>query len=170
MPTSQTIFVAFFGLIALWFAVAVFRTKSMVRSALSLLATMTALGLMFLAMETEFLGVLQIMMMATEMTIMAIFMVMYMMDPGGLMGMDMTHQKRVSIVVGVLGVLAAAGVVLFSPWGSVIVHAPAATTQVFDLGIELMGRSMLLFETTGVTILVAMIAATSVAIVRGQRP
>jgi len=29
---------------------------------------------------------------------------------------------------------------------------------------------MLLFETTGVTILVAMIAATTVAIVRGQRP
>jgi len=168
--TSQTIFVAFFGLLALWFAVAVFRTQSMVRSALSLLATMTALGLMFLAMETEFLGVLQIMMMATEMTIMAIFMVMYMMDPGGLMGMDMTHQKRVSIVAGVVGALAAAGVVFVGPWGPISVHAPAATAEVFDLGIELMGRSMLLFETTGVTILVAMIAATTVAIVRGQRP
>jgi len=125
---------------------------------------------MFLAMETEFLGVLQIMMMATEMAIMAIFMVMYMMDPGGLMGMDMTHQKRTSIVAGAVGGLAAVGVVFFSPWGPVAVHAPAATTQVFDLGIELMGRSMLLFETTGVTILVAMIAATTVAIVRGQRP
>ncbi len=170
MLTSQAIFVAFFGLIALWFAVAVFRTKSMVRSALSLLATMTALGLMLLAMETEFLGVLQIMMMATEMTIMAIFMVMYMMDPGGLMGMDMTHQKRVSVVAGVAGGLAAIGVVLFSPWGPVVVRAPAATTQVFDLGIQLLGPSMLVFETTGVTILVAMIAATSVAIVRGQRP
>lgn len=170
MLTSQIIFVAFFGLVALWFAVAVFRTTSMVRSALSLLATMTALGLMFLAMETEFLGVLQIMMMATEMTIMAIFMVMYMMDPGGLMGMDMTHQKRVSIAAGVAGGLAAVGVVFFSPWGPVAVHAPAATAQVFDLGIELMGRSMLLFETAGVTILVAMIAATTVAIVRGQKP
>ena len=170
MLISQAIFVAFFGLLALWFAVAVFRTQSMVRSALALLFCMAALGGMFLAMETEFLGVLQIMMMATEMTIMAIFMVMYMMDPGGLMGMDMTHQKRVSIVAGVLGALAAAGVVLLSPWGPVAVHAPAATAQVFDLGIELMGRSMLLFETTGVTILVAMIAATSVAIVRGQRP
>jgi len=168
--TSQTIFVAFFGLVALWFAVAVFRTKSMVRSALALLFCMATLGGMFLAMETEFLGVLQIMMMATEMAIMAIFMVMYMMDPGGLMGMDMTHQKRTSIVAGVVGGLAAAGVVFLSPWGPVAVHAPAATAQVFDLGIELMGRSMLLFETTGVTILVAMIAATTVAIVRGQRP
>jgi len=167
--TSQAIFVAFFGLVALWFAVAVFRTQSMVRSALALLFCMAALGGMFLAMETEFLGVLQIMMMATEMAIMAIFMVMYMMDPGGLMGMDMTHQKRTSIVAGVVGGVAAVGVVFFSPWGAVAVHAPAATTQVFDLGIELLGRSMLLFETTGVTILVAMIAATTVAIVRGQR-
>jgi len=75
--TSQAIFVAFFGLVALWFAVAVFRTQSMVRSALALLFCMAALGAMFLAMETEFLGVLQIMMMATEMAIMAIFMVMY---------------------------------------------------------------------------------------------
>ena len=169
MLTSRAIFVAFFGLVALWFAVAVFRTKSMVRSALALLFCMAALGGMFLAMETEFLGVLQIMMMATEMAIMAIFMVMYMMDPGGLMGMDMTHQKRTSIVAGVVGGVAAVGVVFFSPWGAVAVHAPAATTQVFDLGIELLGRSMLLFETTGVTILVAMIAATTVAIVRGQR-
>jgi len=168
--TSQAIFVAFFGLVALWFAVVVFRTTSMVRSALALLFCMAALGAMFLAMETEFLGVLQIMMMATEMAIMAIFMVMYMMDPGGLMSMDMTHQKRTSVVAGVVGGLAAVGVVFFSPWGAVTVHAPAATAQVSDLGIQLLGPSMLVFETAGVTILVAMIAATTVAIVRGQRP
>ena len=170
MLTSQVIFVAFFGLLALWLGVAVFRTKSMVRSALALLFCMAAIGGMFLAMETEFLGVLQLMMMATEMAIMAIFMVMYMMDPGGLMAMDMTHQKRVAIVAGVVGGLAAAGLVFFSPWGPVAVHAPAPATQIVDLGIELMGRSMLLFETAGLTILVAMIATTTVAIVRGQRP
>ena len=32
------------------------------------------------------------------------------------------------------------------------------------LGLELLGRSMLIFETAGVTILTAMIAATAVAI------
>ena len=170
MLTSQVILVAVFGLLALWFAVAVFRTTSMVRSALALLFCMAALGGLFLVMETEFLGVLQLMMMATEMAIMAIFMVMYMMDPGGLMAMDMTHQKRTSIVAGVAGGLATVGLVVFSPWGTIAVHAPAATAQIFDLGIELMGRSMLIFETAGVTILVAMIAATTVAIVRGQRP
>ena len=48
-------------------------------------------------------------MMGTEMSIMAIFMVMYMMDPGGLMGMDMTHQKRISQIVGVLAALLTIG-------------------------------------------------------------
>ena len=43
------------------------------------------------------------MMMATEMTIMAVFMVMYMMDPGGLGQMEMTHQKRTSVAIGVGG-------------------------------------------------------------------
>ncbi len=166
MMAGQLLFVAFFGLAALWFGVAVFRTTSMVRSALSLLVVMAALGGMFLAMETEFLGVLQLMMMATEMIIMAIFMVMFMMDPGGLEGMDMTHQKRASRAAGVVGGLAAAGFGLFGGWGPITVRAPGAATQIFDLGIELMGRSMLLFETAGVMILVSMIAATTVAIAR----
>ncbi len=168
MGGVQTGFVALFGLAALGFGLAVFRTASMVRSALALLFCMVALGAMFLAMETEFLGVLQIMMMATEMAIMAIFMVMYMMDPGGLGAMDMTHQKRVSLTTGVVGGLSALGVVLLSPWGAVVARAPTATAQVFGLGIELMGRSMLLFETAGVTILVTMIATTAMAIARRQ--
>jgi NADH:ubiquinone oxidoreductase subunit 6 (subunit J) len=38
--------------------------------------------------------------------------------------------------------------------------------QVYGLGIEIMERSMLIFETAGVTILTAMIAATAIAIKR----
>jgi NADH:ubiquinone oxidoreductase subunit 6 (chain J) len=82
--TVQMIFLAFFGGAAVWFGVVVFRTHSMVRSALALLFSQTAIGAMFLVMQAEFLGVLQIMMMATEMSVMAIFMVMFMMDPGGM--------------------------------------------------------------------------------------
>ncbi|MDP9427234.1 MAG: hypothetical protein M3P37_14745, partial [Actinomycetota bacterium] len=63
----QAVFVGAFGLAAAWFGVVVFRTSSMVRSALALLFSMAAIGGMFLAMEAEFLGVLQLMMMATEM-------------------------------------------------------------------------------------------------------
>ena len=165
MMVVQALFTGFFGLAAIWFAVVVFRTSSMVRSALSLLFAQAAIGAMFLAMQAEFLGVLQIMMMATEMAIMAIFMVMYMMDPGGLGEMDMSHQKRASLLAGSLGALAAVGVVLLVDWGSVA-SAPRPVDQVHDLGIEIMERSMLIFETAGVTILTAMIAATAIAVER----
>ncbi len=164
--TWQLLSVAFFGLLAIWFGVTVFRTSSMVRSALSLLGSMAAVGAMFLAMQAEFLGVLQIMMMATEMTIMAIFMVMYMMDPGGLGQMDMTHQKRVSVAAGVTGALAGILLALLPGWGPIVRSVPGPARQTHDLGIELMNRSMIVFETAGVAILVAMIAATSVAIAR----
>ena len=161
----QALFTGFFGLAAIWFAVVVFRTSSMVRSALALLFSQAAIGGMFLAMQTEFLGVLQIMMMATEMAIMAIFMVMYMMDPGGLGGMDMTHQKRASQIAGVLGALAALAVAFLTGWGPIAGEVRPAE-QVYGLGIEIMERSMLIFEIAGVTILTAMIAATAIAIKR----
>ncbi len=161
----QAVFTGFFGIAAIWFAVVVFHTSSMVRSALALLFSQAAIGGMFLAMQTEFLGVLQIMMMATEMAIMAIFMVMYMMDPGGLSGMDMTHQKRASQVAGALGALAALAVAFFTGWGPVAPEVRPAE-QVYGLGIEIIERSMLIFETAGVTILTAMIAATAIAIKR----
>jgi NADH-quinone oxidoreductase subunit J len=161
----QAVFTGFFGLAAIWFAVVVFRTSSMVRSALALLFSQAAIGGMFLAMQTEFLGVLQIMMMATEMAIMAIFMVMYMMDPGGLGGMDMTHQKRASQVAGALGALAALAVAFLTGWGPIAGEVRSAE-QVYGLGIEIMERSMLIFETAGITILTAMVAATAIAIKR----
>lgn len=162
----QVVFVALFGGAAIWFGIRVFRTSSMVRSALSLLASMAAIGGIFLALEAEFLGVLQLMMMATEMSIMAIFMVMFMMDPGGLGQMEMTHQKRAALVAGIIGAVVALAVVLFEDWGTVATQVEDPANQTRALGIELMERSMLIFETAGVTILVAMIASTAVAIMR----
>ena len=162
----QLVAVAFFGVAAVAFGIGVFRTRSMVRSALSLLGAMVAIGLMFLAMEAEFLGVLQLMMMASEMTIMAIFMMMYMMDPGGLSQMEMTHQKRTSVGAGIIGGAGALVLSFLTPWGRIVASAPAPEAQLHDLGIELMARGMLIFETAGFTILVAMIAATLTAIVR----
>ncbi len=164
MSTTALILLIFFGLVAIWFGWRVFMTSSMVRSALSLLASMAAIGAMFLAMEAEFLGILQIMMMATEMSIMAIFMTMFMMDPGGMGGMDMSHQKIPSIgggmIVGALVVCIAA----FTAWGNMALEVPLPDKQNYDLGMELMKRSMMIFESAGTTILVAMIAAVSTAL------
>jgi NADH-quinone oxidoreductase subunit J len=162
--TAQMIFLALFGGAAVWFGLVVFLTHSMVRSALALLFSQTAIGAMFLVMQAEFLGVLQIMMMATEMSVMAIFMVMFMMDPGGMGEMDMTHQKRLSIWSGVIALFAAAGVVYFVDWGPAAAIVPSAAEQAEDLGLELLERSMFIFQSAGVTILTAMVAATVVAI------
>ena len=166
--TAQTVAVALFGLVAVWFGVRVFRTRSMVRSALSLLGAMVALGGLFLALEAEFLGVLQLMMMATEMAIMAAFMVMFMMDPGGLGQMEMTHQKRPAGVAGLVVGLAAGGLAFWAGWRAPLPPVAAPGMQNRLLGLEIMGRSMLIFETAGVAILTAMVAATAVAI-RGRR-
>lgn len=162
----QLLAVGAFGVMAVWFGVAVFRTASMVRSALSLLASMVAIGGIFVALEAEFLGVLQLMMMAGEMTIMAIFMVMYMMDPGGLGAMDMSHQKWAARAVGGAGSVGVLLIALLVDWGPVVDVAPEPSPQLRALGIELMTRSMLIFETAGVAILTAMITATAVAIAR----
>lgn len=164
MITAQAIFIGFFGMAAVWFGIVVFRTFSMVRSAIALLFSQTALGAMFLAMQAEFLGVLQIMMMATEMSIMAFFMVMFMMDPGGMGKMEMTHQKRLSLIAGVVSFVGAVAVAVFIDWGPVTTVIADTVQQTKALGLELLGRSMLIFEMAGVTILTAMIAAIAVAI------
>ena len=156
--TIQMFFLAFFGGAAVWFGIVVFRTHSMVRSALALLFSQTAVGLMFLAMQAEFLGVLQIMMMATEMSVMAIFMVMFMMDPGGMGAMEMTHQKRLSLWAGGLGVVAALAAIWLANWGPAVAEVPSAAEQTADLGRELLGRSMFIFQSAGLTILTAMVA------------
>lgn len=169
MSLPQLVAIGAFGALAIGFGAAVFRTSSMVRSAFALLGSMAAIGALFLAMDTEFLGVLQLMMMATEMTVMASFMVMYMMDPGGMGQMDMTHQKKLSVGVSLSAALLVLVLLFSSGWGPLVASAPDPARQIHDLGIELMSRAMLIFETAGLSIFVAMIAATCVAIASRRR-
>lgn len=162
----ELLFILLFGLAAIWFGWRVFMTDSMMRSAMSLLASLAVLGMLFFVLQAEFLAVLQIMMMATEMSIMAIFMVMYMMDPGGLHGMDMTHQKRPSAIAGILAGAFAVIALSLSDWGAISADVPDPLKQNHDLGMEVMKRSMMIFETAGVSILVAMIASTATSLIR----
>ena len=138
----------------------VFSTDSMARAGLLLMASLAFEGLIFLMLASEFLGVLMLLMMAGEMVIMVFFMVMFMHDPGGWMGMDMTHQKRLSHgIAGAVGV----GLVAFSfaiGW----VEAPApGQVEIRDVGFEVMGRGMLIFLLAGIAILFAMVGGTMMA-------
>lgn len=160
----QLLGIIFFSISAIWFGWRVFRTRSMVRSALSLLASMASIGFLFMAMEAEFLGVLQLMMMAGEMTIMAVFMVMFMMDPGGMGQMNMTHQKKTAGSIAVAAFLAISVGVFFTNWGQAVQTIPSPEKQTYELGRQILERSMLIFQIAGVTILVAMIASIMVAV------
>ena len=138
----------------------VFRTASMARAGLLLLGALGLEGLLFLALASEFLGVLMVLMMSGEMVIMVFFMVMFMPDPGGLMGMDMTHDKRRSAGVATLLAIGLAVVAVLTDWPG---RAAGAAPDVTAIGYEVMGRSMFSFLFAATTILFAMVGGILVA-------
>lgn len=144
----------------------VFRTDSMVRAAFWLLASFAAVGAMLVMLGLEFLGFILILMMAGEMAIMAVFMVMFMMNPAGLNPMTMVHQHTSSIVAGVVAFIGLGAIGLFGAFPlDPAAGTPDTTAQ---LGIELLGDSMLVFQTAGVALLATMIGAIAVAGAQGR--
>ncbi len=139
----------------------VFRTSSMARAGLLLLASLGIEGFVFLALSSEFLGVLQLLMMSGEMVIMVFFMVMFMPDPGGLMGMDMTHDKRRSATLAALVGVALAVVAVATDWPARAVGTDAPDVRA--IGFEVMGRSMVTFLYAAMTILFAMVGGVLLA-------
>jgi NADH:ubiquinone oxidoreductase subunit 6 (subunit J) len=143
----------------------VFQADSMVRAAYWLLSSFIGVALILVLLNAEFLGLILILMMTGEMTIMAIFMVMFMMNPAGLNPMTMVHQNRTALLAGVVSFLglAAVGVLAKFPHPAPSFHEPTA-----DLGRELLGNSMLVFETAGVALLATMVGAIAIASKRGR--
>jgi NADH:ubiquinone oxidoreductase subunit 6 (subunit J) len=139
----------------------VFRTSSMARAGLLLLAALGIEGFVFLALASEFLGVLQLLMMSGEMVIMVFFMVMFMPDPGGLMGMEMVHDKRRSATVAAGVGVALAAVAILTDWPARVVGADAPDVRA--IGFEVMGRSMPTFLFAAMTILFAMVGGVLLA-------
>ncbi|MCH2342766.1 MAG: NADH-quinone oxidoreductase subunit J, partial [Pseudomonas sp.] len=70
-----------FAAIALFTGWRVFCTDSMIRASFLLLVSFMAIGAIMLLLAAEYLGVALWFMMAVEMTVMALFMVMFMMNP-----------------------------------------------------------------------------------------
>ncbi len=144
----------------------VFRTDSMVRAAFYLLASFSAVGGVLVLLGAEFLGMVLILMMAGEMLVMAIVMVMFMMNPAGLNPMWMVHQHRTSAVAGVAAFLVLSAAALLAPFPSAPAPRPAMATE--ELGVELLGDSMLAFQTAGVALLATMIGVVVLAARRGR--
>src|SRR5699024_6934514 len=98
-----------------------------------------------------------IFMMGVEMMVMALFMVMFMMNPAGLNPMMMVHQHRFSLAAGAVAFagLAVLALVTDFPHDPVRPDSPV----IRNLGLELLGGSMLIFETAGVTLLATMVGS-----------
>jgi NADH-quinone oxidoreductase subunit J len=155
-----------FAVAAAWFGWRVFRTDSMVRATFSLLASFCNVGAIMVLLLAEYLGVALFFMMGVEMVVMAIFMVAFMMNPAGLNPMEMIHQPRVAIATGVIAGGGLAVVAVAADLQEVAFVAPEQTIRA--LGHELMGGSMLLMQTVGVTLVATMIGAVALSAATGR--
>lgn len=160
--------VAFFvcAAVALFTGWRVFRTDSMVRASFLLLLSFFAVGVIMLLLAAEYLGVALWFMMAVEMTVMALFMVMFMMNPAGLNPMNMVHQPRLALGAGLAIFLLLGSVALFADFPER--PAPADLEPVRSLGREMLGPSMLVFESAGLVLLATMIGVVVLSSQRGR--
>ncbi len=143
--------------LAIWSGWRVFRVNSMVRASFQLMSSFIAVGLIVVLLSAPYIGIATVFMMAVEMMVMALFMVMFMMNPAGLNPMTMVHQHRFSIAAGIATFGGLTLAVLLSDLPARA--APQHADSVRALGDELLGPSMLIFETAGVTLLATMIGA-----------
>lgn len=157
---------ALLAVVAVTLGAAVFRVDSMARATFALLGTFLAVGGVLLLLGLAYLGAVVVLMMIIEMVIMAVFMVMYMMNPAGLMPMSMVHNKRtsVSIALGVFAVLAAGSFAV--PWSGPRGRPPTDVTAA--LGRALMGPQMLTMMTLGFALFACIVATVVLATDRGR--
>src|SRR3546814_8368626 len=136
-------------------------------SDLWLFASFVGVGFVMVLLNARFLGLVLVLMMAGEMTIMAVFMVMFMMNPAGLNPMTMVHQHRTAVVAGLVSFVALAGVGLVSDFPDRPVARGQDPTEA--LGVALLGESMLRSEIAGVQLLAPLLGAIELAGQGGER-
>jgi NADH-quinone oxidoreductase subunit J len=162
----QTVAFWVLAVAAVGFGAAVFAVDSMARATFALLASFLCVGGELLLLDLDYLGVLVVLMMIMEMLVMAVFMIMYMMNPGGLMPMTMVHNRRGALVISIAVFAAMAAGILLTPWPDRRGTVPGDPT--FSVGESIMGPKMLVMIVIGVAILATMIASVVLATDRGR--
>ncbi|WP_034519375.1 NADH-quinone oxidoreductase subunit J [Actinomadura rifamycini] len=149
------------GAAAAAFGVAVFVVDSMARATFALLASFLCTGGLLMLAGLHYLGVLVVLMMIMEMLVMAVFMVMYMMNPAGLVPMSMVHNRRgAAAIAGTAFAVLVAGIAAV-PWPERTGRRP--DDPAVALGEAIMGEKMLVMMVLGVAILATMIATVVLA-------
>ncbi|WP_295536543.1 NADH-quinone oxidoreductase subunit J [uncultured Thioclava sp.] len=152
--------------LAIWSGWRVFRVDSMIRATFALMVSFIAVGAIALLLSADYIGVATVFMMAVEMMVMGLFMIMFMMNPAGLNPMQMVHQYRFSIGAGVASFVGLSVAVLTTALP--VSPLPPGGETLRDLGTELLGNSMLIFETAGVTLLATMVGAVVLSSASGR--
>ncbi len=154
------------AVIAVVAGAAVFWVDSMARATYALALSFVAVGAELLLLHAAYLGVITILMMVMEMAIMAVFMIMFMMNPAGLMPMSMLHNNRgaLAIATGTFLVLAAGS--LLVPWPARRGQVPAEPTRA--LGEALMGSKMLVMMGISAVLFATIVAALVLASARNR--
>ncbi|MEU8522437.1 NADH-quinone oxidoreductase subunit J [Streptomyces sp. NBC_01216] len=154
------------GVLAVTSGVLVFRFDSMARATFSLLTSLLCVGGELIVLGLDYLGIVTVLMMTIEMAIMAVFMIMFMMNPAGLMPMTMTHNTRgAGFLCAVVFALLVTGVLLV-PWPPRRGTAPPDPTA--DLGLSLMGPHMLTMTTLGMALFATIVSSVVLATRRGR--
>lgn len=144
----------------------IFRTDNMVRAAYFLLVSFIAVALTLFLLQSDFLGIITILMMVGEMVIMAIYMVLFMQNPGGARPMTMIHQIWVARIGALASFALLAAVIFAVDWPVVPQRVPP--DDVALIGAGMMGPKILVFIPAGVALFTTMIAAVAMALKRGR--
>ena len=163
-PTVTAVIVL--GVLAVAAGVAVFVVDSMARATFALLASFLAVAGVLIVFGLDYLAFVTVLMMTIEMAIMAVFMIMFMMNPAGLMPMTMVHNARGAALVGagVFAVLTVGSWVIDWP----VHRAPRPADATRQLGEAIMGGHMLVMLTLGIGLFATIIAGTVLATARGR--
>lgn len=158
--------VAGLGVVAIVAGVLVFVVDSMARATFALLLSFLAVAGLLIAFDLDYLGFVTAVMMTIEMAIMAVFMIMFMMNPAGLMPMTMVHNGRGSAAVGAGAALVLVVGIWTIDWPVRTGGRPADSTR--QLGEAIMGSHMLVMLVLGLVLFSTMIAGTMLATARGR--
>ena len=144
----------------------VFRVDSMARATFLLLASFLCVAGTMLLLDLHYLGALTILMMTVEMAVMVVFMLMFMMNPAGLMPMTMVHNRRGALILSVGAFVFLAAGALLVPWPNRRGEPPADATR--QLGESIMEGKMLVMLVVGISLFATIVAATVLATGRGR--
>ncbi|WP_138757728.1 NADH-quinone oxidoreductase subunit J [Modestobacter altitudinis] len=154
------------GALAVVFGAAVFIVDSMARATFALLASFLAIAGALLVLDLVYLAVVTALMMTIEMAVMAVFMIMFMMNPAGLMPMSMVHNKRGSVLAGATVFAVLVTGIWMVDWPTRRGLVPEDPTR--QLGEAIMGSHMLVMLVIGIALFGTILAGTVLATSRGR--